>query len=68
VIQSDLNLNYTQMRALRQSLLAAVGTTIFMGEKKVKAALGSVVPDLNIGCFVEGKKRIRWHCKKVNQV
>jgi hypothetical protein len=37
-------------------------------EKKVKAALDSVVPDLNIGCFVEGKKRIHWHCKKADQV
>jgi hypothetical protein len=33
-IQSDSNLNYTQMRALSQNLLAAVGTPIFSGEKK----------------------------------
>jgi hypothetical protein len=34
----------------------------------MKVALGSTVPDINIGCFVDGRKRIRWHCKKVNQV
>jgi hypothetical protein len=34
----------------------------------MKAALGSMVPDLNIGCFVDENKCIHWHCKKVDQV
>jgi hypothetical protein len=67
-IQSDSNLNYTQMRSLCRNLLAAVGNPIFSGEQKTKASLGSVVPELDIGCFVDGRKRIRWHCKKVDQV
>ena len=56
------------MRALCRNLLAAVGTPIFSGEKKTKASLGSVVPELDIGCFEDGRKRIRWHCKRADQV
>jgi hypothetical protein len=56
------------MRALSQNLLAEVGTPIFSGEKKMKACLDSVVPELNIDCSVDGRKRIRWHRKRADQV
>jgi hypothetical protein len=67
-IQSDANLSNTQMRALSRNLLAAFGTPIFSGERKTKLALGSVVPHVDIGCFVDGRKSVRWNCKRVDQV
>jgi hypothetical protein len=56
------------MRALSRNLFAAVVTPIFSGEKEMKACLDSVVPELDIDCFVDGRKRIRWHCKRADQV
>jgi hypothetical protein len=67
-IQSDVNLSNTQMRTLSRNLLAAFGALVFSGEQKTKLALGSVVPHVDIGCFVNGRKSVRWNCKRVDQV
>jgi hypothetical protein len=67
-IQSDCNFTHTQMRLLRRYLAAAIGTPLFATERKVKMGLGSDLPEMETGCHVNGRTRIRWHCKKADQV
>jgi hypothetical protein len=67
-VQSECNFTHTQMRLLRRYLTATIGTPLFARESKVKLELGSDLPEMDTGCYTKGRTRIRWHCKKANQV
>jgi hypothetical protein len=64
----NANLSNTQVRSLRSDLIGTMGNPIFAPENKIKSHVGIKRPEVKTGMYLFEQKRIRWWCKKVDDI